>query len=122
MICEECKSKGQCLKCSSSFALAVEGDRAGQCIACEGKNCSRCDIMTNKCLGCNDGFYLDEVENVCKPCPGSCLKCSSATHCDLCEGEGDYAQSDGFGGCECLNDWESHPTIPFKCSCKKDFI
>lgn len=117
IICEQCNGPDICTKCAAGYVLSD-----ATCVPCEGKSCAKCDIFTNTCSQCLDGFYLDDVDNSCKPCTGACLKCSSADTCDLCEGDGDYAQSDGNGGCECISGWDTHPSIEFGCKCNKPYI
>jgi len=69
-----------------------------------------------------DGFYLDPEDNICKKCTGSCKKCTSPDSCDLCEGDGLWAQSDGKGGCECLNNWVKDDKDEYKCRCNQQFV
>jgi hypothetical protein len=80
-----------------------------------------CDDFTNQCMGCNDGFYLDNVTNECKKCSGACLKCSSPDTCDLCEGEGEWAKTEN-GQCTCIKGWDAHPDIAFKCQCNSEYV
>ena len=74
------------------------------------------------CLACETGFYLNEEDNSCRQCSGSCLECKNSETCDRCEGELDWAFRTEDGQCECLYGWSSDPSTPFKCMCERDFV
>ena len=71
--CLECSSETNCTKCESpinengidNFYHLFEGDCVDEC---------------------ENGTYLDQVDNSCKPCtPTNCETCSNATNCTVCE-------------------------------------
>lgn len=72
-------------------------------------NCGLCTKETTPvCLGCNNGFFLNN-NKVCEACSADCLKCSSNTVCEECGG-GNYLWN---GGCV--------STCPTGTGKKKDF-
>ena len=87
--CIECKEKG-CLKCSklNKNEICIEcmdgyGIENGNCIKCS-EGCKKC--MNNKCLECENNFYLYNNE-ICKRCDYNCLECQNdsdkCTECPL---------------------------------------
>lgn len=102
IICLACISpyylySGSCIVlCPSSPALFPDLDSSCspcQCLACSGYsyNCTLCSSPLSfyqwKCLSsCPTGTYssLNSTQLVCQNCSSNCLKCSSASVCQLC--------------------------------------
>lgn len=77
--------------CDDGYSVSYKNDETyGQCISCP-KNCKECDLETNKCLECNDGYVTiikedGSTDGKCVQCPRNCLMCSynDSTQCIWC--------------------------------------
>jgi len=69
----------------------------GICAKCSVENCKTCDSELNKCIECDDDFFLYEGECVrqckdgyymegknCYPCSKNCRKCKNSKDCEDC--------------------------------------
>jgi len=91
--CIECygsKLKDICTKCNPEFKEIYINNKIESCeIPCEegiNEKCKQCDKDDNKCLSCNDGYYLPEFEkNKCQKCSiENCLECYGNKTSNLC--------------------------------------
>lgn len=79
------------------------------CRLCDGSGCTACfpnaELMGVSCV-CGSGFYGNAED--CKMCDSACLTCSgpSSNQCLTCKSK---AQSDGNGGCVCMDRFFSTP-------------
>ena len=77
--CEECNSTGLCRNCSSGYEL-VDGICVQGCPAACAEG--QCNEFTGKCFGCDSGFTLDAVANMCYNCSvANCSVCSADNVC-----------------------------------------
>lgn len=87
--CLPCEGNPECARFPDTPVCALDGDRAGACVACAADTdctdptASRCDLATNTCVPCNDADQCTGPnENVCDA--GTCVQCTedtAATHC-----------------------------------------
>ena len=82
--CNECNSnckqpidKCICEICEDGYFLFNQ-----QCLKCDQK-CKTCKDSANKCLTCNDKYYLNS-NNLCEPCKAPCNTCLSENICTSC--------------------------------------
>ena len=84
--CLTCKigvlNNGQCLFCSSSCKLCSY--TSSNCTECFSSNY----LYNYQCLkNCPDGYYKNDVDNICDPCHSSCFTCKGGlfTDCLSCQ-------------------------------------
>ena len=74
-------SNGNCMKCMKNYCL----NNVRGCINTNVENCERCnDNDLSKCTGCEEGFRLDEENNLCVKCKEGCATCSDDNNCGSC--------------------------------------
>ena len=73
-----------CLNASNNCTECVTGYRveAGKCNVCS-INCYLC-LNQDKCLLCNDEFYVNENTGLCEKCGSKCLSCTN-NQCTNCQ-------------------------------------
>ena len=80
--CEECTDSNTCLKCTPNYVLGADSN-CYFCYSCY--NCKTVDPKNFTCVGCNDGFYLDQSSSFCLPCASGCNQCISYSNCSICK-------------------------------------
>ena len=77
---------GECLTCDSK-CLECYGPSDSECTSCANDPSDNDGyfLLLNSCLDeCPDGFYADNIEKKCHPCPSTCSKCLSYDMCTEC--------------------------------------
>ena len=74
---------GRCIQCNKNYCL-------NKMIGCTNTNvdhCKRCDDYDHldKCTSCDEGYRLDETQNICIKCKEGCATCSDDNNCGACE-------------------------------------
>lgn len=91
--CLACTGNSTCISCALPFTL----DTSSQCVcnnaadsflSLNGSTCQPCATVISDCSGCSftfqticnscdPGFYLDSMNNLCKPCSYPCTTCNT---------------------------------------------
>lgn len=95
--CATCKLDGECINCEDSFYLTDDF----ACVGCY-DTCKTCEgVGKNKCLTCNNGFYMSKSSGSktgeCKECDESCKTCDKEgdTGCTSCRKTAYFDKSSG---------------------------
>jgi len=57
---------------------------SGGCTQCTDTKCLTCPGAAGTCTECEPGYFVN-VSNSCTACSGDCVKCTSATICEICK-------------------------------------
>jgi hypothetical protein len=84
--CATCKNADSCETCINDHTLLDDDSKPTPKKTCclASINCKTCAFgAPNKCLSCNDGFYMNG--NVCSPCNSKqCKTCKDSKSCLTC--------------------------------------